>query len=1059
MTQRLSERQSKLVEILTAESRPLAIPEVATQLGCSERTVHRDVEALRQMAVEISTVPGRSGGLLLKHSSSVPSKPERSSAIPRSAEAEFVGRENENEQADRALEDVVGGQGRIVMVLGEPGIGKTRFARELAVRSQSRGFAAVWGRCRDIEGTPPYLPWTQAIRSLFEGSESAPEIVLPKENADVLAAAMPELARLISNDISDSVATDEYSQYLLYDSFARILNSAASDGPLLVLLEDLHWADQASLGLLEFLATEIDSSQIMIVGTARTIDPTVAVRLSATISNLARNPAFSRVSLGGLSRDEIHRIVYLESENEPTDALTDEIFAATEGNPFFTIEISRLRAAAISSDQNGETALEILPDAVKDVIARRLINLSDECLSVLSIGAVLGYRFDYDKILAVIEPELRDSALDLLDEALDAQVVRDVSEHGLAYEFGHALIHRYLYDSMPTGRRLQTHARIAEELERSYGTEAEAHAPELVVHFNEAQNLLGAEKVVKYSSIAGHQALAAYANAEAVVQFERAIVAKGTTEDVEAADLFFALADAHNGGGTPTETVTAMVRAFDIYEANNLIDKAVEVAYFGVVRAMGMGSVAQAEICERGLALVDSNSLAAAKILIEYGVALNSEGNFDKAVTALTRANEITRNQEDIFFEAKSLTNIAAVWMNSGQFRKAATASLDVIDLLPRIESPDFLVQLGYRGAIYSLAVLGEIEEAKSLSADLIKHDHTLPLYGHIDVDYQLICLIALAEGRWNEARRIEDRSHAEKPSIIEFAVDAHIGFMTGPWDSAIAEITDLVINENIVEPDDAGMHAAMLVMAGKVIGDPEALALAEKVANAKPDDPYHTVHPVMANVIRSVVATARGDSKAAANLYPAFLDYRQTWSPATRFMGPDRGLALLAETSGDEDRADMHFAEGIAFCKKVGLRPELAWCYHDYVRFLMAQSGGVDRSKAVEMLDAGLKITDELGMAPLEGLLSALRDNLLATSDVPVFPDGLTRREIEVLRLLAAGRSNREIAEELVITENTGAKHVANILAKTSSANRVEAANYASAHGLVDSPSANNSR
>ncbi|MCH8911146.1 MAG: helix-turn-helix transcriptional regulator [Chloroflexi bacterium] len=205
-----------------------------------------------------------------------------------------------------------------------------------------------------------------------------------------------------------------------------------------------------------------------------------------------------------------------------------------------------------------------------------------------------------------------------------------------------------------------------------------------------------------------------------------------------------------------------------------------------------------------------------------------------------------------------------------------------------------------------------------------------------------------------------------------------------------------------------------------------------------------------MEHGVRAVQAIARSDSKAAAKLYSEFLALRNVWTPASRFIGADRLLALLARTADEPEMAARHFDESIAFCKKAGTLPELAWTYHDYVAFQIARGGRVDRSAAVHMLDDGLEITAALGMVPLDERLHRLRDEVLAASEVPVYPDGLTRREIEVLRLIAAGRSNREIAEELVITENTGAKHVANILSKTASANRVEAANYASAKGLL---------
>ena len=1057
-----TDRQSQIIELLTGQSRPVSVPKVARQLGVSERTIHRDVEALRQMAVEIVTEPGRSGGLMLKSpvaplaDAGQPASPDSPigsrPAVARSPGDEFVGRGPESDQLDQILDEAIGGDGRIVMVVGEPGIGKTRLIQALASRAVARGAVAEWGRCRDIQGAPPYWPWTQAIRALIDDRGSDFTAGLPPANSRAIAAAIPELARFVSDSAPDTVGAGDSSQFLLFDSFNRLLKAAAADSPLLVMLDDLHWADEATLGLLEFVSDEVDSTRIMVVGTARTIDPTVRGRLASSLAELSRKPGFSRVELGGLSRYEVGQLINPESSGEAGGSLADEVFTATEGNPFFTIEMSRLYASEANEGEISGPARTALPDAVRDVIERRLSGLSEECVRVLNIGSVLGYRFEYGKLSEVSDPDLEGDPLDMMDEALEARVVSEVAGPQLSYEFGHALIHRFLYDSMPTGRRLRLHARVAEELERSHGDNAAAHAAELATHFNEAKSLLGVEKAVRYSRLAAEHAMTAYAPTEAIAHFERAIAAiEGNPDTVENGDLYFGLGNAWNQLRRPFEVVEALTRAFDIYEAEGETAKCIQVASTGIVRGSS-GAPAQAAVCERGLALVEPDSLEAAKILNEYGTALAANGDSEGCREALTKAIEIARRQEDLFLEAHALANLANfVLFPNNRFAEAIATGLEVLELGSQLDDPQFLIELGHRILLSSFYTLGEFEEARPHMEALIEHDVSLPGTWQADGLYAHYCQAALAQGKWDEARRISIRRLADHPNAPEFGLDAHIEFMTGSEEAAVAVLSRFVRDRASPDAEDIAWYASMLAVAGLMLEDSEAVATAAEAANADFGNPYGmTWLDEPARLVRAFCDLARRDSEAAALTYDAYKKYRQTWFNAGGFIGADRALALAASIANRPDAAALHFNEGIAFCSKAGLRPELAWTYHDFVSFQLEQGGRIDRSAALDMVDEGLTITDDLGMAPLQQRLGKLRETVLATGTKPEYPDGLTRREVEVLRLVAMGRINREIADELVITENTAAKHVANILLKTACANRAEAATYANVHGLV---------
>ena len=946
------------------------------------------------------------------------------------------------------------------MVLGEPGIGKTRTVRELSTRAEARGVRTVWGRCRDIEGTPPYWPWTQVVRALTQQDGSGDEIAAA--DLAIIASTVPELAGLAPK--TDSAAGDQpaSSQFQLFDSVTRLIKTASAHQPLVIVLDDLHWADHASLSLLEYLAGELDSTKLLVVGTARNIDPTVSGVLTAAIAELSRTPGFSRLDLEGLTRAEIGQLISSDFDIPANAEFADQVFEASEGNPFFTIEMSRLYAAedTAQDDSSSTSARPALPDAVRGVIERRLSGLSNDCVELLSVGAVLGFQFEFEKLRAVSDLDSNESLLDLMDDALDARVVSEVDGPALAYEFGHALTHRFLYDGLPAGQRLRLHSRAAEELERSFGTNAEAHAPELAHHFIQASSLIGVEKGVRYSILAGHQALSSYAYETALEHFHRALTAKeGIRNDAETAEILFGIGRTHNARrGHAHDAVDALIQAFDIFEAEGETARAIAVASTGIGRSFGEASH-QVGLCERGLALTDPGSIEAARVGVELGAALGAAGDFERSVEVLNEAIRIARNQENLLIEAHALGNLGFTLLGAQKPGPAIEAADDMLRLAYRIiDPPRDLRPLGHRMAAIGFIRMGEIKEARPHIDSLVEIGYAYLDRSSADWDTYLSSVIALAEGRWAEGMRAADRRQAHYAGHFDYGPEIQVEFMTGDEADAVAELTKRLRGEKDVDDRDFRAFgvvefALMLAVAGRATRDSAAIDRADEAGRFVEESPNSTPEiDDLVLAIRSVCAVANGDSEAAADLYARFEKNRGklTITSATRFIIPDRILALLAAAMGNPDMAMRHFIETIALCDKAGFRVEQAWANFEYAAFQLDQGGRVDRTAILELLRDGLEITGTLGMGPLHQRLEDLRDSVLAGSGRPAYPDGLTQREVEVIRLVAAGSSNRDIAEVLVITENTAAKHVANILGKTGSANRAEAATYANQQGLV---------
>ncbi len=298
----------------------------------------------------------------------------------------FVGRKREFEELSRGLDEALAGSGRMFLIAGEPGIGKTRLADELAQYGGIRGVQAIWGRCWEGEGAAAYWPWRQIVRTCLRIGNASTLIAELGSCASDLAVIAPEARNYIPKDPEPAPLPNdpEQARFRLFDSFSTFLNLAAINCPLLMVLEDLHAADLSSLMLLRFLSRSLNDSGILIVGTYRDADLRQAQARADLLGQLASDS--TRISLGGLDQDEVR--VLLKGEIGPSvDSKTvSAIYNATGGNPLFVKEISRLAIVPSGSPFDAKT----LPNGVRAAIHRHLSPLSTDAKQVLSVASVIG---------------------------------------------------------------------------------------------------------------------------------------------------------------------------------------------------------------------------------------------------------------------------------------------------------------------------------------------------------------------------------------------------------------------------------------------------------------------------------------------------------------------------------------------------------------------------------------------------------------------------------------------------------------------------------------------
>ncbi len=290
----------------------------------------------------------------------------------------FVGRQREMAELTVALDDALAGRGRLVMLVGEPVIGKTRTAHELASYAKNLGAQVLWGRCYGDEGKPPYWPWVQTIRSYVQQVDEEQLFAEMGTGAVDIAEIVPE----IRNKLLDLAATPnqdpELARFRLFDSITAFLKKAAQRQALVLVLDDLQWADRSSLLLLEFLARELGDSRLLLVGCYRDTDLTRQHPLSDTLAQESREPFFRRQVLRGLGRDELSQFIKTTTGVPLSQELTNTLYAHTEGNPFFMTEVIRLlsESGELTGENIGTPEGLRIPEGVREAIGQRLNRLS-----------------------------------------------------------------------------------------------------------------------------------------------------------------------------------------------------------------------------------------------------------------------------------------------------------------------------------------------------------------------------------------------------------------------------------------------------------------------------------------------------------------------------------------------------------------------------------------------------------------------------------------------------------------------------------------------------------
>lgn len=969
----------------------------------------------------------------------------------------FVGRALEMRRLKTAAEAAAHGQGCVVTVTGDPGIGKSRLLEEFAGEIGDRALV-LEGRCSYAEGAPPYFPWVQIITGYVRATK--PELLrrVMGEHSSVIAEVIPPVCEALG-ELQPPVPLEHpgSARFRFFQSVAAILRRAAEKRTLVIVLRDLHWVDAPSTALLGYLLGEIEKARLLLVMSYRDRQVGENHPLRPALAELARVPRHDHVALKGLTQSEVREFLAAAvPEKVPTKAV-ELIHSTTGGVPLFVRELAQMlhRKGRFAGREQDACLLTGVPTSIRDLIGGWLQQLSPRGSDAVAVAAAIGMDFTVD-VVAACCPESPGRLMELMEEGVTLSLLNP-GQAG-QFRFCHSLVRESILANLSPSRLAQIHAQIAVGLERRYGGEAVTRAAQLAHHFGAAGGLVGTNSYVRYALLAGEQALSRHAYENAVELFQRTL-ASADADARTRAQLLFGLGRARVALNQREEAVDLLAEAFELSVQAGDVNGAVAAAEYPLVVSFRRSGVA--ELSQKGLALVDAKSLQAGRLECQYGLALaQEEREYGDARRACKRALEVARSQGDAQLEARSLLLAAFIEREEQNLKQCLKRSLEALEISHRI--PDLLrITAAHHLAQEALIARGAFSRGHRHAINGLAAAEKVQDRFWLMLSYAANHRYRIARGDWRGARDFSDRGLALGPNDpFLLANRARLEYETG--NPAVGEtyLRRYVerLKREVEAPPDREAHqdasvASVVPLICRLVEASEWLDLAETAARALLDSSrVSTEWRFRAASCLGLVAAVRGDSGGA----------RECYAHLSEMLNPDpenaivfcRGsltfvqaqLARVAQTAGELGRAIAHFEAAERDCRAARHGPELAWICYDHAGALLVARRPGDADHAAALLDEGAKLADRHGMLPLSAKIAELRCGAVR----PPPPGGLTPRELDVLVLVAQGKTNKEIAAALFIAERTASNHVSNILAKIKCGNRVEAPAFAHRHGLV---------
>jgi class 3 adenylate cyclase/DNA-binding CsgD family transcriptional regulator len=974
-----------------------------------------------------------------------PTRPPLPLALAVAAPHAFVGRDDALSAVRTAWHEAQLGPGRVVLIGGEAGAGKTRLASEFARDAHHDGAYVLYGGCDD-DLALPYQPWVQAADQLLT---AVPRASL----SGVLNTRLAPLAQLLSRidwlgTHAPTVTVDpDAERYRTYGAFAALLDEVAERGPGLVVLDDLHWAGPQTLALLRYLARAGLPKGLLIIGTFRDTGDEVSEPLAGCLADLRRLNDVTRLRLAGLDAAAVERLVAAAVDRELDDGLrrlAAELAERSGGNAFFLAELWRHVVGAGEMTTAGRS---LVPDSVRDVVGARLIRLSGPARKIIDLAALSGQRVDMQvlELAARLHPDELEAGA---GELVSAGLLATMAENTLVYRFEHIIVRDTVEAEISGRRRARLHLDLAAAIETAYEADRRPVLAELARHFGAAQPLGGLDKAIYYGRRAATQALRAAAYDEAAAHLH-SVLGFGPPA-VERAEALLDLGTVELRRASYEASRDACEEAFAIATEHGAATVAADAAV-GFEMAMhfpGLPGGRGAEMLARALEMIgDDAPEVRARVLATLGRALVFAGRGPEGVSTAETAVALARAVGD---PQSLMVALEALTTATDEPHQWLAASRELADLAARYGDP-WAAAYATASLLRAHIALGRLDDA----AETLTHQRSVSSEGRFAM-FQFMAhayavVLALAAADFATAEKEAEQAQA-RASADGAPYDAGVYglqmYAIRRAQGRLAEVAPMMRTvAATADPPPLWRPGLAAVYADLGMIDEARSVFADLVPDRFAAVSRDSVWPASLTFLAETCLALR-DTGQAVVLYDELTAFRgfNLMAGMTICFGPaDRLLGGLAALLGRPEDAEEHFRVALDLAERSRSPLWTAEVQSDWADVLAVRQP----ERARHLRDEALAAADRYGITRLRN-----RAINLPSADrcaAPDLPDNLSPREMEVLRLVATGRSNREIAEVLFISQNTVANHVRSILQKTGCSNRTEASLYAVRRGLLD--------
>ena len=1002
-------------------------------------------------------------------------------------EAPLVGRSAELALLSKTTDEAAKGAGRSVFIVGEGGIGKTRLAAAAAERAAKRGWNVAVGRAYPVETGVPYALFSDALLPLVRKLDASTLTVLTRGGAADFGQLFPNLGTTAERDRTAAGADPSEIKARLLWNFTQFLWRLSAKQPLFVVLENLQWADASSIELLHFVARQIEGQQVILLGTYNESERDSNPVLRSTEQSLLRIGALVVQKLAPLGAAEVDEIVgqMFGVDKNATRHFSAMLYDWTRGNPFFVEETlkSLVESGALSQKDGRWTGWEMetleLPPTIRDVIKARVDRLSPNARTLANLAAVIGTRAPHDT-LATVSGLSEKEIISALDELLAQRILGETgSVDAIHYDFTHPLLQQVIYSELGQARARLLHATIAEALESLYGDSAPAHADELALHFARAHSQALGRKAVRYLHAAGRGALEKYANREAANYLAAALEQLDkdpTIIDAPREEIVTTLARTRQRLGEYDAAMTLWERARKEAAARGERGALADIDHRMGLACYWSGKYADAlSHYDAGLAEVEHvDPATTVRLRLAKGIVLQDLGRLEEAQAEVESALEL-----------------------------AATSGIENDSLLSR----------AHRALLLLYAWTGPLELAREHGTKAIAHAESarqrmlewtahwgMALLAGVSGDAEAVVKHIAASDKLADQMR--------SPILPLWSAELTVQYLSGigDWDAALetAERTITLakgLNQRTLLPRLYVWAGLIYLWRGSEDKAKEYFDLAWKLAGGEQagplkgagEQPLDVPSIVPAHLGLASYHLARGDPEEAVRVGEAGLAIADrtgyvVW--ALQWLLPVVGEAAL--TGRDFDRAARHSAR---MRRDAGrLHHRLGLAYADACDGLLAWFRDGNPRRAIDLLRSSVNQLEAIPFPPQaarirrrlagalmevgereEGMRELRRahdvlarlgaaEELTGTRDemrergvrpppktITTGAAGLTGREIEIARMVASRKSNKEIGGALQISARTVSTHLSNIFLKLSVGSRGELADFVRQNDLLD--------